>query len=194
MATEWTLADRFRGRFWNWIGGNLTRFNALPRTMALPRLDSAAGRKLSEYVVRWGYYENKRLYVLLSELGLVPAAMPTEWNPVPAVVAFYQANTLGRGLRIVATEETRQEAVAAAVELVWAWSNFPRLTEQLVETAAVLSDTFVKVAEKIDGEQVVGVYLQELPPETVRSVTTDERGYVTAIRIDTPRRSSVLTG
>jgi len=196
MADEWSITERFRGRFWNWAGRNLTRYGAISRGGIQPRLEAASGQKLTEYVVRWAYYENKRLYEALHAWGLVPLNMPTEWNPVPAVVAFYQANTLGRGLAVTAGQEARQEAVAAAVAQVWAWSNFLRLTEGLVETAAVLSDSFVKVAEKVapadEGGAVEAVYLQELPPETVRSVTTDERGYVTAIRIDTPRRESIF--
>lgn len=197
MSTEWSLGERFRNRFWNWAGGNLTRYGALPERTYQARLDSAAGRKLTEYVVRWAYYENKRLYATLTELGLVSATMPTEWNPVPAVVAFYLANTLGRGLQIAAEREERQEALETAVTQVWQWSNFLRLTEGLVETAATLSDSFVKVAEKTapaeEGGAVTAVYLQDIPPETVRSVATDERGFVTAVRIDTPRRESVFT-
>lgn len=196
-SNEWSMGERFRGRFWNWVGGNLLRHGALPQGGAQARWESAAGRKLTEYMIRWAYYENKRLYHALSEMGLIAASMPTEWNPAPAVVAFYQANTLGRGLSIAAEQEARQEAVAAAVSQVWRWSNFGRLTEKLVETAAVLSDSFVKVAEKTDEDERVGaVYLQEIPPETVAapSLVTDERGFVTAIRIDTPRRVSVFSG
>ena len=192
-TTEWSVGERFRSRFWQYVGGNLSRYGGLPRSGTAERLALASGRKLPEYVVRWAYYENKRLYEVLNGLGFAPA-MPTEWNPVPACVAFYMANTLGRDLAIVAEQDGRQEAVAAAVEQVWQWSNFGRLAEELVETAAVLSDAFVRVAEKVDADtgETTAVYLQVIPPETVRSVVTDERGFVTSIRIDTPRQESVF--
>ena len=194
---EWSVGDRFRSRFWRYVGERLERYGAgRPAVLsALPRAEGGAGRSVAEYVARWAYYENKRLYRVLCELGVTPAELPTEWNPVPAVVAFYQANTLGRGLRIAARDEARQEALEAAVGQVWQASNFGRLTEGLVETAAVLSDTFVKVAERADEAGVAtAVYLQEVAPEHVRSLTVDERGYVTAVRIDTPRQESVFDG
>ena len=189
------MGERVRERFWSWMGGNLMRYGALPAGSArTARTEGGTGQRLTEYVARWAYYENKRLYSVLKDLGLYSMAMPTEWNPVPAIVAFYQANTLGRDMAIAAEQEARQKAVAAAVDQVWAWSNFGRLALELVETAAVLSDCFVKVAEKTAGpeEPTTAVYLQTLPPEHVRSLKTDERGFVVEIRIDTPRNESIF--
>lgn len=192
------LVDRIQRRFWTRVSGALDRYG--PTAAQRIRLGYPMGPKLSEYTVRWAYYENKGLYQVLYNLGLIPSTMPTEWNPVPAVILFYQDNTLGRDLRIVAQEERRQEALEVAINLIWTWSNFPRLTEGLVETAAVLTDSYIKVAERTQtlpsGEpgETSAVYLQEIPPETVDSVEVDERGFVTAIRIDTPRTQSLFTG
>ena len=79
---------------------------------------------------------------------------------------------------------------------VWRWSNFPALQRALTKTAAVLGDVFVKVAERrpeTDGP-VTGVYLQDIAPSTVRWWDADERDFLTGIRIDTPRQTSVFKG
>ena len=71
---------------------------------------------------------------------------------------------------------------------------------ELTETAEVLGRVFVKVAERQAGGdtelngQTTAVYLQNLPPESVQWWTADERGFLTGIRIDTPRLKSIFNG
>ena len=141
-TTEWALGERFRSRFWRYIGGNLTRYSALSVANQRARLDGGtSGHKLTEYIVRWAYYENKGLYRTLNEYGLAFAAWPTEWNPVPATVAFYQSNVFGRDLKIAAEQEERQEAVAAAGEQVWEWSKFGSMGGRVIETWTLYTTT-----------------------------------------------------
>jgi hypothetical protein len=162
-----------------------------------PGVPESTAARLSEYNVRRLYYENKALYATLTRLGVWPLDMPAEWNPVPAVVDFYGSNTLDATAEIVPGQDaTNPDALIAAIEQVRAWSNFQPLCRALAKTAALYSDAFIKVAEKRAGpdEPVTGVYLQDIQPYAVQWWEVDERDYLTAIRIDTPRLTSVFTG
>lgn len=204
---ENNLRTSFRNRFWSYISRNLRHYGGLGYAAGSPGLDAETrkSQRLTEYAIRWAYYENKQLYYFLKSCDVCPLAMPTEYNPVPATVAFYVANVLGGELKIegiVPEGAERDDAnLVAAVKQVWDWSNFETMKQNLVETAAVLGEVFIKVAERTrpDAEdptvaEVTGVYLQEVPPETVRYHTADERGYLEAIRIDTPRYESIFGG
>jgi hypothetical protein len=163
--------------------------------------EKSAADHWTEYATRWAYYENRRLYYVLVAAGVREVAMPTEWNPVPATVAFYKANTLGGALGVAVDEAVAtREGLVSAVNQVWAWSNFETMKLELTETAEVLGRVFVKVAERQDGAsselngQTTAVYLQNLPPESVQWWSVDERGFLTGIRIDTPRLKSIFSG
>lgn len=193
--------DGVRSRFWGYVGGQLQTFGGFSDRQLRPLLSTPAIDKFNEYATRWAYYENRRLYYTLRAAGVREVAMPTEWNPVPSTVAFYTANTLGGNLEIVVDQDVPTgEALQQAIDQVWQWSNWPAFQRELVETAAVLGDAFVKVAERQeDGENEVdglttAVYLQNIPPEQVRWWDADERGYLKAIRIDTPRLTSIFSG
>jgi hypothetical protein len=165
---------------------------------------------LSDYAARWAYAQNKGLYRLLHEWGLVAQAVATARNPVPAVVDFYVANVLNGELAIepeqratAGGEETtaaENEGLATAVERVWEWSNFVMLKQELVRAAAVYGDVLIKVAERTTlpqplpegGGTVTSVYLQLLPIQHVRYCRADERGIVQELRIDTPRLVSLF--
>ena len=196
-----TLFDGARSRFWGYVGGQLQTFGGFASGSFRPTLDSSKRDKWTEYATRFTYFENKRLYYTLRAAGVREISMPTEWNPVPATVAFYTANTLGGEPVLTVDEEIATgEALIEAIAQVRDWSNWASLQRELVETAAVLSDTFVKVAERQDDGDMesdgttTAVYMQNIPPETVRWWDADERGYLTAIRIDTPRLTSVFSG
>lgn len=193
--------DGVRSRFWGYVGGQLQVYGGIDSPFRIPLLNQTAEDKWTQYATRWAYYANRRLYYILKSAGVREVAMPTEWNPVPAVVAFYVANVLGGELRVVVDDNLPTgEALATAIEQIWDWSNFTALKREATETAAVLGDVFVKVAERQDGDEMesdgetTAVYLQNIPPETVRWWSVDERGFLTGIRIDTPRTTSIFTG
>lgn len=179
--------------------GGLAEASAAP----WPAVEESSMRPLSEYAVRWAYAQNKRLYRLLHEWGLVEHAMATARNPVPAVVDFYVANVLAGELTIEPeqratadgeeTSAAENEALAAAIKRVWEWSNFVALKQELVRAAAVYGDALIKAAERTgeDGA-VTSVYLQLLPIQHVRYCRADERGIVQQLRIDTPRLTSLF--
>lgn len=201
-TTEWSSTSRVGRRFWGYVGNQLTRYGIL-ETMSGYRPGATADEtaRLSEYAICWAYYENRQLYRRLRSLGVdVPAGLPVEWNPVPAVIAFYVSATLSGALTIQADDPDYTEALSAAVRQIWEWSNFETMKAALTRTAAVMGDVFVKVAERRetvdwgDAGTTTAVYLQDIPPETVRWWEADERDFLTGIRIDTPRLTSIFTG
>lgn len=201
MTNEWTTTgkpmNRLSRRFWGGVGQRVLDSGALDNLTVKAGQSADESARLSEYDQCWAYYHNDALYVRLHRAGLREAAMPVEWNPVPAVVAFYVANVLAgeMGVQPVA-EGVDGKTLAAAVEQVWRWSNFATLKRKLTTTAAVLRDVFVKVAERtpVADAPPTGVYLQDIQPSTVRWWDADERDFLTGIRIDTPRLTSVFTG
>lgn len=205
MTTEWTTDGKptsrvlsgLSRRFWGGIGTRILESGALDDLTARSGQTADEAARQSEYYRRQCYQQNIDLYGRLYRAGLYAADMPVEWNPVPAVIQFYISNTLTGELTVQPTdEEADGEALAAAVEQIWRWSNFPALKRELTRTAATMGDTFLKVAERrLDEESpATAVYLQDVMPHTVRWWDADERDFLTAIRIDTPRLTSVFTG
>lgn len=205
----------WRGRLWGWAGRQLSRYGGLAEASSTSwrMVEPSSTRPIFEYAVRWAYARNKGLYQQLYEWGLVERSMPTARNPVPAVVDFYTSNVLVGSLSIepaqrptadgTTTNAGENEAIAAAVERVWEWSNFAMLKQELVRAAAVYGDVLLKVAERTattptlseeldEGERVTSVYLQLLPIESVRYCRADEKGIVQEIRVDTPRMTSIF--
>jgi len=210
-GTEWQRrggGETLRSRIWNWVGGELERYGVLPGGPAWATSENDAAR-LSEYALRWAYYENRRLYHVLKRAGFPPAGVsssavtlspdwnppPVTWNPVPAIVAFYISTVLAGELEIEPGEDAAG-GIADAIAQVWEWSNMAALTTRTAETAAVYGDVFLKVAERVPApeEPPTAVYVQSIPPENVRWWAGDERDYLTGIRIDTPRLTSVFSG
>lgn len=199
-------SNGWRGRLWGWAGGNLARYGGLLEASATPNLEQAEGdvpRPTAEYAVRWAYRENRRLYKRLHAWGLVEWPWRTVYNPVPAVIAFYLAHTLAGDVQIVPVEraaaddasKVRDAALVAAIGRVQERSNWRVFLRELVEDAAVFSDVIIKAATRTDDVGAVSsVYLQLLPVTSIRRCEVDERGYVRALRIDTPRFDSVFGG
>ena len=201
MTNEWTTdgrpMSRIAQRFWGGVGQRILDSGALDGTQYKPGQTADEGARLSEYDRAWAYYLNDDLYGRLHRAGLVDEAMPAYFNPIPAVVDFHVANTLPADATVEAADgQGDGEKLAAAVALLWRWSNYPQLRRDLTVTAAVLRDVFVKVAERAASteEPATGVYMQDIPPQNVRWWDVDERGFLTAIRIDTPRVSSIFDG
>jgi len=200
-TTEWTTTgrpmSRISQRFWGAVGQRIVDSGALDGTLYKPGQTADEAARQNEYHLRECYYLNDDLYTRLYRAALYPHAMPVEWNPIPAVIAFYIANTLGGEQAVQpADENVDGDALAAAVTQVWRWSNFPALRRALSRTAATLGDVFLKVAERrpVADEPPTGVYMQDIAPSAVRWWEADERDFLAGIRIDTPRLTSVFSG
>lgn len=201
MTNEWTTTgrpmSRLARRFWGNIGERILDSGALDALTVKAGQSADEAARLGEYDRRWAYYYNDDVYGRLYRAGHVEADMPVEWNPVPAVVGFYAANVLRGAVDVQPVDEAADgKALAAAVAQVWRWSNWPALQRALVTMAAVLGDVFVKVAERVpvEGEPPTAVYMQDILPSTVRWWDADERDFITGIRIDTPRLTSIFSG
>ncbi len=196
----------WRGRLWSWAGGNLARYGGLLEASALPMVGAAESdvvpRPTAEYAVRLAYRENRQLYRRLHGWGLVEQPWRTVYNPVPSVVAFYLAHTLAGNVAVLPAEraaaeanQTRDDALLAAIGRVQERSNWMVLRQEIVENAATFEDVFLKAATRVDEIGAAsGVFLQLLPVTSIRRCEVDERGYVRGLRIDTPRFDSIFGG
>lgn len=199
--TQWGPAgrpmSRWATRFWGGVGQRIIDSGALDSLTTKAGQTADESARLNEYDLRWAYFYNDDLYGRLQRAGLIEKSMPTEWNPIPVVVAFYVANTLSGNLSVQpASEAADAAALSAAVAQIWRWSNWPALRRKVATAGAVLRDVFVKVAERVPmaDARATAVYLQDIVPSTARWWDADERDFLTAIRIDTPRLTSVFTG
>ncbi len=119
-TNEWTTTgrpmSRLSRRIWGGIGQRILDSGALDGTLYKPGQSADETARLSEYDLRWAYYLNDALYGRLYRAGLHAYDMPVDWNPIPAVVAFYVANTLSGALTVQATNDPdNTDALAAAV-------------------------------------------------------------------------------
>ena len=201
-ANQWTTTgrptSRIAQRFWGGVGRRILDSGALDGTQYKPGQTADEGARLSEYDRRWAYYLNDGLYDRLYGAGLVDAAMPVAFNPIPAVIDFYTGTALAGKMRAQPTDDaTDADKLAEAVAMLHQWSNWEQLRRDLTVMAATLGDVFLKVAERQPSPEegaTTAVYMQDIQPQNVRWWDADERGFLTAIRIDTARLESVFTG
>lgn len=137
----------------------------------------------SFYKVLWSYYHANDLYANvqrgLDDLGLANNASLCLRNPAFRVVEFYVAKLWsGDGI------ESENEAIVEPIKQVWRWSNWGAKKRLAARQFACLGDMFLKVAVRNDKSRV---YLQLLDPSLVTDFKTDERGFLTECRIDTPQ-------
>ena len=200
-ANQWTTTgrpmSRIAQRFWGGVGQRILDSGALDGTQYKPGQTADEGARLSEYDRRWAYYLNDGLYDRLYGAGLVDAAMPVAFNPIPAVIDFYAGTALAGKMQAQPTGDTADaDKLAEAVAMLHQWSNWEQLRRDLTVMAATLGDVFLKVAERQPSpeEGTTAVYVQDIQPQNVRWWDADERGFLTGVRIDTPRLDSVFTG
>ena len=137
-------------------------------------------------LLKW-YYLNNGLYDDIVR-GLYDKSIWTEGmkplrNPAFRVVEFYAAKLWPQQQQIVSANE----ALAAAVEQVWKWSNWASQKRIAARWLAMYGDLFIKVSTRQKGEKTVSVYLQLIEPQFVTTFDADERGYLTYVRIDIPQ-------
>lgn len=138
-------------------------------------------------MLRW-YYLNNGLYDDLTK-ALYDRSIWTEGmkplrNPAFRTVEFY-ATKLWPGETPIISDN---DALPASVAQIWTWSNWRAQKQVAARWFAMYGDLFIKVAAKTKGAQAkpVSVYMQLIEPQRVTEFDTDERGYITYCRIDTP--------
>ena len=137
----------------------------------------------------WSYYLNNGLYDELRLAGyfLDEINLKAIRSPAQRVVKFY-ADVIWPGRLPDALpldlEATANKQLREPLEELWKWSNWQARKQVLVRWAAVLGETYIKVAQP-EGKQ--RVYLQLNRPEYVTDYDDDEQGNITYIRVDVPR-------
>lgn len=143
------------------------------------------------YDVLRAYYHNQALYdQLRSVLGDVVSDRYRDMhglrNPANRITEFYVAHLwpgpLQRALPIVVD---KNESLIACIEDIWQWSNWAQNKQPAARTYAMLGDMFMRAVGSAEAGRV---WIENVDPSDVIEFDKDERGYITYIRIDIPRR------
>ena len=161
-------------------------------TTTLQRGEEQASAWRDQYNFLQAYYLNNSLYTVLStsfaQLGYSSEALKPLRNPAYRVVEFYAAKLwpgmLPQALPMIADNRRIQEPI----QQVWKWSNWGSEEQAVARSFPEYGDLFLKVATRSDEGKVSRVYLQNLAPQSITDFDSDERGYVTYIRIDIPQQ------
>lgn len=142
------------------------------------------------YDILDAYYGNLDVYedvqAALWERGLYMPGMKAIRNPAFRTVEFYASKlwpgALPAALPIVAAQGGElNAAIVPAIHQVWTWSNWGAQKQVAARQLATLGDLFIKVAQTDDRRRV---FFQLIHPKDVIEFDTDERGFITYIRID----------
>lgn len=149
------------------------------------------------YAIYARYYENNRLYDALSRIafsrGIWKQAMKPLRNPANRATEFHVAKLWpgspakpgmppdDDAMEVVVPKG--KEALADAIYQGWEWSGWGTRKQIAARYYAGLGDMFLKVAVNATGTRV---FLQPIHPANVIAFDTDERGFITYIRVDIP--------
>ena len=147
---------------------------------------------LRAYVLNNGLYDVLR--VTFAGLGMPPESLRPLRNPAYRVVSFYSAKLWPGTLPHALPIETDNQKIIPAIELLWQWSNWNSEKQSVSRLFPMYGDMFLKVATKSENNRVSRVYLQNLEPQTVTDFSSDERGYLTYVRIDVPQIRRLADG
>lgn len=140
------------------------------------------------YDLLMAYYLNNGLYDDLAKRQYDQArwmpAMKALRNPAYRVVQFYVAKLWPGQLPRALPIEAAKSEIIQPIHQVWEWSNWDARKQVAVKWLAIYGDLFVKVVQREDKSRV---FFQLIEPKYVSDFDTDERGFLTYIRIDTPQ-------
>lgn len=155
-------------------------------------IQEAAAWPIGEvYDLLEAYYLNNGLYWsverALYDQGLWREPIRPLRNPAHRAVEFYPAKlwpgTLPEALPLV----VKDDQVRDAIYQIWQWSNWGAQKQVFARKLAMLGDVFLKVAQNATQSRV---FVQLIDPRYVPDdgFETDERGYLTWIRLDIPQQ------
>jgi len=134
------------------------------------------------------YYLSNGLYDYINQqLGATKTtndALKALRNPAWRVTEFYAAKLFPGQLPKSLPIEAEKEAIIPAIHQVWDWSNFSSMKQRWARWFAIYGDWYIKIQTK--GEPIDSLYMSLIKPEYVTVQSTDERGFLTYIRIDVP--------
>lgn len=169
--------------------------NRAPYQMTLANSASTDENWPALYTLLRTLARNTRAYQELAATGLKDSigleGIRGLRNPTSAVTEFY-SNTVSPGslsdMPLVGDNLARIEAPIR--ERVWQWSNWQARKQVYVRGAGLLGEAWLKVATRNDGDgKPIRAFLQLIQPDyiTVTDDDTDERGFLTHVRVDVPR-------
>jgi len=130
--------------------------------------------RLDSYYQNNGLYESLQATMYYSNL-YIEALKPLR-NPVNRSVEFYVSKICPSKVNIISDNE----AVKEAINQFYKWSNFGSVIQVSKRQLSLYGDLFLKVVSTDK------VYFEVINPKYVTDFETDNRGYLTEIRIDIP--------
>ncbi len=117
-------------------------------------------------------------------------------NPANRVVEFYAALLWpGHDLDVSMPILAANEAILEPIEAIQKWSNFAINKQMAARQFATLGDMFIKCNTKLDRDgNVTAVFQSFLDPTYVSEIETDERGFLTYLRMDIPQYEEDVLG
>lgn len=181
--------------------GNATPYQQVG-TADTARFQDTASYLRALYFNNGAYRERKPEVV---DLGLVGPNTKGLRSFQHAVVEFYVATIMPGGLeqlRIVFPERdvddagetpkalvTQQDNARQRIEQVWSWSNWASRKQRYVREMATVGESYLYVASRQDivTRTPDRVYYTIYEPEFITDLDTDERGFLTYLRLDIPK-------
>lgn len=138
------------------------------------------------------YYLNNGLYDAIQQEsyshGLWTPAMKGFRNPAHRVIEFYVSKLWPGQLEKALPIDTPNKAIIEPIKKIWEWSNWGANKQVAARWLSLFGDWLIKVATRNNSAgEVERVYLQNIKPQTLSDFDTDERGYLTFLRLDIPR-------
>jgi len=138
------------------------------------------------------YYMSNGAYEILNELTTTRISnkdIKPLRNPANRVVEFYAALLWpGHDLETDMPIAAEKDVILDPIYQIYKWSNFATRKQRAARSFATLGDMVIKINTKKNAAgDVTAVYQSFLDPTYVSEIQTDERGFVTYIRLDIPR-------
>lgn len=170
-------------------------------TLSLQRTEQVAPWRdlydqLEAYYLSNGLYEvlnstvGRKTY-LQSNGTLKPESMRPIYNPATRLVDFYGDLLWPGSLPSALQIQSDNEAIAPLVEQIWQWSNWGVEKDTAARWFPLFGSMFIKASTSADNSRV---FLQNIKPRFVTDMDTDERGYLTWVRLDLPQTTRNADG
>jgi len=151
-------------------------------------------QQLKAYAANNGLYDFINQELQTTRIGLKDVK-PLK-NPANRVVEFYAALLWpGHDLSVSMPILAANEVILAPIENIQKWSNFAINKQMAARQFATLGDMFIKCNTKLNqAGEVTAVYQSFLDPTYVSEIETDERGFLTYLRMDIPQYEEDIHG
>ena len=110
-------------------------------------------------------------------------------NPANRTIEFYAAKLWpGSDIEIALPIIAEDESIVDPIYRIYGWSNFAVKKQAIARQFATLGDMIIKInVNKNDEGEATAVWQEFVDPTYASEIRTDERGYVTYIRLDIPK-------